>query len=139
MPYSGPGLCRTVKTMALSVDLSHLEPATSAATARAVHTVRENSKGCSTISSVETATAVHQNEWQRKLFIRTSGSKSCSSERVAATAVYRSETTARAVQQIHSGGSRQQRLFCCGDINASYQRVQQIFFGAQSTEKICQP
>jgi hypothetical protein len=37
------------------------------------------------------AKAVHQNEWQRKLFIRTSGSESCSSERVAAQAVHQNE------------------------------------------------
>jgi hypothetical protein len=40
---------------------------------------------------VKTATAVHQNEWQRKLFIRMSGSESCSSERVAAKAVHQNE------------------------------------------------
>jgi hypothetical protein len=104
-------------------------------TARAVLTVRENSESCS--SERVAAKAVNQNKWQRKLFIMTSGSESYSSERVTATAVYRSEITAKAVQRIHSGGSRQQGLFCCGDINASYQRVQQIFFGAQSARKIC--
>jgi hypothetical protein len=96
---------------------------------------------------VKTASSVHQNEWQHKLFIRTSGSESCSSERVAALAVHqtewqhklfiRSEKTARAVQRIHSGGSRQQGLFCCGDINASYQRFQKVFFGSQSAKRIC--
>jgi hypothetical protein len=39
----------------------------------------------------KTATAVHQNEWQRKLFTRRSGSESCSSERVAAKAVHQNE------------------------------------------------
>jgi hypothetical protein len=37
------------------------------------------------------AKAVHQNAWQHWLFIRTSGSESCSSERVAALAVHQNE------------------------------------------------
>jgi hypothetical protein len=73
-------------------------------TARAVHRVRENSKGCSTITSVETANSCSQ---------RTRKQQGLFNDFISgtATAVYRSEITARAVQQIHSGGSRQQGLF----------------------------
>ncbi len=133
VPHSGPGLCRTVETIGFECGLQLLGASnigsnskscshstqkqqglfnrTSVGTATAVHRteitawavhkVRENSGSCSSVewqrklfistsgsescsSERVTAKAVHQNEWQRKLFIRMSGSKSCSSERVAA-------------------------------------------------------
>jgi hypothetical protein len=63
------------------------------------------------------AKAVHQNEWQQKLFIRTSGSESCSSERVAAKAVHQNEWQRKLFirtsgsESCSSGLRKQQGLF----------------------------
>ncbi len=69
VPYSGPGLCRTVETIGLECGLKPLGARTSARTATAVH------------RSEITARAVQRNI------------------RETATAVHRSEITARAVQR----------------------------------------
>ncbi len=64
------------------------------------------------------AKAVHQNEWQRKLFIRMSGSKSCSSERVAAKAVHQNEWQ----HQLFTGLRQQQGLFTRTSIIKQWQQ-----------------
>jgi hypothetical protein len=77
---------------------------------------------------VKTAKAVHQNEWQRKLVIRMSGSESCSSERVATKAVHQNEWQRKLFIRpsgsisCSSGLRKQQGLFTRTSISKQWQQ-----------------
>jgi hypothetical protein len=127
VPYSSPGLCRTVKTIGFEFGLKPLEASN----------IGSDSKSCP-----------HSTRKQRKLFIRTSGSESCSSEQVAAKAVHHDEWQRKLFIRTSNSNSkgcstnpqrRQQaaRAVLLRGHQRQHQRVQQIFFGAQSARRIC--
>jgi hypothetical protein len=157
VPHSGPGLCQTVETISFEFGLKPLGASNIGSDSKGCSHSMRNSASLFIRPSNSTSLFIRLSSSaslfirpsnstslfirpsnSASLFIRPSGSESCSSDRVAALAVHqtewqhklfiRIEKTARAFQRIHSGGSKQQGLFYCGDINASYQRFQQVFF-----------
>jgi hypothetical protein len=129
--HSGPSLCRTVKTIGFECGLKPLGD-------NNIGNGRPSSSSSLLIRPSSSSSLLIRPSSSSSLLIRPSSRSSLLIKPSSSSSLLIRPSNSTSLFLRPSGGSRQQGLFCCGDINASHQ-IQAGLCGAQSAKRICQP